>query len=339
MGGVLRFALLSLAFAACGELDSQAADDTPSLQRYGISVALPDGWHGRLTRATVEAATVPLGAVAQEVPLGADDVAVELFEFEPDPESFGAAEHDPSYSKGRPRPFSAEEFGPPELGGENPAKHGFARRNFSLAGRDFDLFVESGTAKPPAEAVATLNELVASLEVRAGDFYPGTIEPPGFAPATGWHVGSGGAGEVRATDHAEAWASTVPYRNGPRDLPPASTLETLPADGILIWIGLSRDNRWPPTAEWRPNHPRVSVPLELGQAAGGVGWEGQIREISLYRLFGRVGQQYDLDLWVFFGDGEPTREQRERAQATLDRLELPTWGSWELDGLGELVAA
>jgi hypothetical protein len=268
MGGVLRFALLSLAFAACGELDSQAADDTPSLQRYGISVALPDGWHGRLTRATVEAATVPLGAVAQEVPLGADDVAVELFEFEPDPESFGAAEHDPSYSKGRPRPFSAEEFGPPELGGENPAKHGFARRNFSLAGRDFDLFVESGTAKPPAEAVATLNELVASLEVRAGDFYPGTIEPPGFAPATGWHVGSGGAGEVRATDHAEAWASTVPYRNGPRDLPPASTLETLPADGILIWIGLSRDNRWPPTAEWRPNHPRVSVPLELGQAAG-----------------------------------------------------------------------
>lgn len=193
-------ALLSLAFAACAGLDSQAAEDTRMLERYGVSIMLPDGWHGRLTRGTVEAATVPLHGVSQDIALGAGDVAVELFEFEPDPDSLGAAELDPSYSKDRPRRFTVEEFGPPELGGDNP-DHGFTRRNFSLAGRNFDLFAESGTRRPPADAVAALNEIVASLEVRAGDFYPGTIEPPRFRTTSGWHVDSDGGGEVRATRH------------------------------------------------------------------------------------------------------------------------------------------
>jgi hypothetical protein len=75
------------------------------------------------------------------------------------------------------------------------------------------------------------------------------------------------------------------------------------------------------------------------QTRGGVGWEGQIREISLYRLFGRFGAQYDVDLWIFFGEGEPSADQRRRVQAMLDRLELPRWGSWELDGREEVVAS
>jgi hypothetical protein len=331
----LLLALVSLAAAGCGAVDSQGGESTRSLERYGIGITLPDGWHARLTRGTVEAATVPLADAGQPVTLDAGDVAVRLFEFEPDSEY--AAEIARSYTGGRPEPFAADEFGPPELGGENPEAHGFARRNFSLAGRYFDLFVEAGKPKPSGEAVAAVNDVVASLEVRGGDFYPGTVEAPSFQRADGWYVGSAGGGEVHASDVAEAWAATVRYRNDPRDLPPARTLETLPADGILIWVGLSRDNRYPPTAELTdPN--RVDLPLTLTQTAGGVGWEGQIREISLYRLYGRVGQQYDVDLWVFFGDGAMTPEQRARAQAMLDRLELPDWGSWELDGRDERVA-
>lgn len=327
----IALALIALA-PSCGAVERPAREGGPTLERYGIALTLPPRWHARLTRATVEAATAAVIPAGNDVSLGDADLLVRLFEFEPEPEYL--LETQRTHLDGRPNPFTAAEFSNSELGGDNPKSPGFARRNFSIAGRYFDLFVESGAAKPSKAAVAGLNELVASLEVRAGDFYPGTIEPPRFAPADGWHAGSFGGGEVRATDFGSAWAATVPYRNGPRDLPPAATLETLPPDGILIWVGLARDNRFPPTGELRARRPLVSVPLQVGHTQGGFGWEGQVREISLYRLWGWVGEQYNVDLWIFYGRREPTAEQRARAQGVLDRLDLPDWGSWELDGQG-----
>lgn len=320
---LLAVALLAVA-PSCGAVDAPTQEGSPRLERYGIAVTPPTGWHMRLTRATVEAETA------------AGDLLVRLFEYEPETDVL--LELQRTHPPGRPGSFTVSEFGSPALGGDNPNDNpkgrGFAQRNFSMAGRYFDLFAESAAAKPSEDAVAGLNELVASLEVRAGDFYPGTIEPPQFAPAEGWHTGSHDGGEVRATDHASAWAATVPYRNEPRDLPPVKTLETLPPDGILIWVGLARDNRFPPTGELRLRRPAVSVPLQLGQAQGGPGWEGQVRDISLYRLWGWVGEQYSVDLWIFYGRAEPTADQRARAQAGLDRLDLPDWGSWELDEEG-----
>jgi hypothetical protein len=325
---ILAFALMALA-PACGSAEAPGREASARLERYGIAVVPPPGWRARLTRATVEAATSAVIPAGNRVSLGDADLLVRVFEYEPEPNFL--VEWKQTHPDGPPDPFTAAEFGPPESDTFNP-RHGFARRNFSLSGRYFDLFVESGAAKPSKHAVAGLNELVASLEVRAGDFYPGTIERPRFPPATGWYTGSFGGGEVRATDFASAWASTVPYRNDPRDLPPVATLETLPAEGILIWVGLARDNRFSPTNELRPRRPRVSVPLQVGQTQGGFGWEGQVREISLYRLWGWAREQYNVDLWIFYGRREPTAEQRALAQGALDRLDLPDWGSWELDG-------
>jgi hypothetical protein len=305
---------------SCGTAEGPTQRGDAALERYGVAVTPPAGWHARLTRATVEAET-STGALI-----------VRLFEYEPATEM--SLEIRRTHPPGQPSPFRAAEFGAPELGGDNPKGQGFARRNFSLAGRYFDLFVESASAVPSEDALAGLNKLIASLDVRPGDFYPGTIEPPRFAPADGWHPGFDGGGEVRATDHAAAWASTVPYRNGPRDLPPRDTLETLPADGILIWVGLARDNRFPPTVELRRRSPVLRVPLQVNAMQGGIGWEGQVRDISLYRLWGWIGEQYNIDLWVFYGRGEPTQEQRAAAQDALDRLQLPDWGSWEQDGRG-----
>jgi hypothetical protein len=332
---LLAVALLAIA-PACGAVQAPARERGATLERYGIAVTVPPGWNARLTRATVEATTAAVIPASNEVSLGDADLLVRLFEYEPEPEFLLEAQR--THRDGRPDPFVAAEFSQTELGGDNPKSPGFARRNFSLAGRYFDLFVESGAEKPSADAVAGLNELVEALEVRPGDFYPGTIEPPRFAPATGWYTSSFGGGEVRAADFASAWAATVPYRNGPRDLPPRDTLETLPPDGILIWVGLARDNRFPPTGELRARRPRVSVPLQLGEDQGGFGWEGQVSEISLYRLWGWVGEQYNVDLWIFYGRREPTAEQRARAQEMLDRLDLPDWGSWELDGQGVVAA-
>ena len=329
IAGVLALALIALA-PSCGAAEAPAREANAKLERYGIALTLPPGWHARLTRATVEAGTAPLTPARNEISLAEAGLVVRLFEYEPEPEFMRETQR--THPDGSPRSFTAAEFRSTELGGDNPKGQGFARRNFSLAGRYFDLFVESAAARPSEGAVAGLNELVTSLDVRAGDFYPGTIEPPRFAPADGWYAGSYGGGEVRATDHASAWASTVPYRNGPRDLPPATTLEALPPGGILIWVGLARDNRFPPTGELRSRRSAVSVPLQLGQAQGGPGWEGQVRDISLYRLWGWVGEQYSVDLWIFYGRAEPTADQRARVQAALDRLDLPDWGSWELDG-------
>ena len=307
------------------------------LERYGIAVTPPHGWNARLTRGTVEAAPVPLSALGRKPPLGARDVYVQLFEYEPGAQDT-AAVLARNYTDGRPEPFRAAEFGTPEVPGETPRDHGFARRNFLLAGRYFDLFVEAGALAPPGDVVADLNALVGSLEVRRGDFYPGMIDPLRFPPTDGWHVDSAGGGEVRAADYAEAWASTVPYQNGPRDLPPSRTLETLPPDGIVIWIGVARDNRFPPTPERRGNRSPVQLPLRLSDAYGCVCFEG-VPDNWLYRLYGPVDEQYYIDLWVFFGrDDEPSAEERTRAQAMLDRLELPDWGPWELDGRGEVVS-
>jgi hypothetical protein len=327
--------VVALVCAGCGAVDAETGSGE-ALERYGIAVTPQAGWHVRLTRGTVEAATVPLAAPGQKPTLGPDDVSVLLFEYEPRPQD-GLI--DPVYKLGVPEPFRVAEFGPPELSGtlwgKSPNRHSFARRNFTVAGRYFDLFVEAGA--PPSD-VAALNALVASLQVRAGDFYPGKIEPPRFPPADGWWVGSAGGGEVRATDVAEAWAATVPYQNGPRDLPPSRTLETLPPHGILVWVGLARDDRFPPTAElrgeWRK--PPVHLPLRLSDLTGCACFEGVPRN-WLYRLYGPVGDQYYLDLWVFFGSADaPSVEELARAQAMLDRLELPNWGPWELDGRGDV---
>jgi hypothetical protein len=335
----VRVALLVLALlcTGCGAVDAEVGSREP-LERYGIAVTPPPGWNARLTRGTVEAAHVALGSLGQKPALGPDDLYVQLFEYEPGPQAT-AADLARNYANGRPEPFRAAEFGPSGLPGENPDNHGWARRYFLLAGRYFDLFVEAGALAPPGEVVVELNAIVGSLEVRRGDFYPGSVEPPRFLATDGWYIGSADGGEVRATDYAEAWAATVPYRNGPRDLPPSRTLETLSPDGIVIWVGLARDNRFPPTAERRGNRPPLHVPLRLSNAHGCACFEG-VPDNWVYRLYGPVGEQYDLDLWVFFGRvDEPSAEERNRAQAVLDRLELPDWGPWELDGRGAVAAS
>ena len=60
-------------------------------------------------------------------------------------------------------------------------------------------------------------------------------------------------------------------------------------------------------------------------------WEGQVRDLPEYRLWTRVEGQYDVDLRVYFGRPDPGGEMLAEAQAELDRLELPDWGTWELE--------
>jgi hypothetical protein len=304
--------------------------------RYGISVALPPGWHGRLGRGTLHAASFPLPSDAPgwaakvSKRLAADDVLVQLFENEPrrsPPLEVGGY---PELSA--PLRLDAGDFAPFDGVTEDSRRtgHGFARRTFQVSGRSFVLFAEAGERVPSASVIAGLNELLTSLAVDRGEFFPGTVAPARFPDRAGWFVGTSGEDEARAEgEFTTSWASTIPYADEWNALPPVETLERLPRNGIVIWLGLSRTNRFPPRPEGDQTFPTRAPPFSLDDFEVRPGWEGQIRGLPEYLLLATVRSQYNVDLRVYFGRPDPTEAMLAAAQSMLDGLELPDWGPWE----------
>lgn len=326
----------TLVVAGCGaEQGPERSAAQPLGPRYGISVSLPESWYGELSRGALVAATFPVppeGSVGlREMAfqqLEDDDVRVLLFE---------------SARENRSPPTDLSEF--PELSGALQLEvgdfgasdgnsddslltgHGFARKTFQVSGRLFVLFAETGSLPPTAAALAGLNEVLGSLAVEPGDFYPGMVEPARFSERPGWHVGASGPDEADADgEFTTSWAATIPYADGWNALPPFRTLERLPRDGIVIWLGLSRTNRFPPPKEAR------KAPFQLDDFERVDLWEGQVRDLPEYRLWGTVDEDTRLDLRVYFGRPDPTPAMLAEAQASLDGLRLPDWGPWELEG-------
>jgi hypothetical protein len=346
-GRVVVLVALAVLMSGCGAVETpeqarqveadRAADAPRQLgPRYGIAVTLPAGWDGWLGRGALHAASFPLPADAPGWTRKAaerfapSDVLVTIFENEPR----------------RSPPLELAEY--PELDGplrldagdfqpfdgitedSRASGHGYARRTFQLSGRFFVLFAEAGERVPPSAALAALNDLLASLGVDPGDFYPGTVAPARFPQRSGWFVGTGGPDEARAEgEFTTAWASTGPYADEWNALPPFKTLRRLPRDGIIIWVGLSRSNRFPPRPEGDATFPTREPPFSLADFEARAAWEGQVRDLPEYLLLATVRGQYNLDLRVYFGRPEPSEEMRSQAQAMLDRLELPDWGPWE----------
>jgi hypothetical protein len=102
--------------------------------------------------------------------------------------------------------------------------------------------------------------------------------------------------------------------------PPRKTLDQLPPDGIIIDLQMfGPDNPQTRTAE---------PPFRMAQADRSYPWEGQIGEIPLYGIAGRVpGQKYEVDVLVFFGRGHPTPDQIAAVDVELARLKLPDWSA------------
>jgi hypothetical protein len=305
--------------------------------RYGITVSLPAGWDGRLRRGALYAANFQLPTDASDwltsaaEGLGPDDILVALFENEP-------PKHEPDERDGYreldgPLRLESGDFltfdGITEE--SRATGHGYARRSFQTSGRLFVLFAESGRQIPGTEAQAGLNDLLASLAVAAGDFFPGAVEAPRFSDRAGWFVGASGPDDARAEgEFTTAWAATVPYADAWNALPPIETLSLLPADGVIIWVGLSRSNRNPPRPEGTPGFPAREPPFSLDDFDHRAGWEGQFGDLPEYVFWATVRGQYHLDLRVYFGRPDPSERMLAEAQEMLEGLELPVWGSWEV---------
>jgi hypothetical protein len=139
------------------------------------------------------------------------------------------------------------------------------------------------------------------------------VSAPHFGEAPGWHVGSTRARACpgvspRRCVQAEAWASTVPYRDCPDCVPPHRTLAQLPPDGIVIQLSYARERpvRMPARA-WPPRIRRKDVVA---------GFEGEPRRYGLFR-FGERSGTLERFLFVWFGRADPTRLQLARADAEL----------------------
>jgi hypothetical protein len=244
------------------------------------------------------------------------DLGVLLFEVEP---AFGVPVSSSFYRRGPPRPFAAPEFA-------GPGRQRIARRNFRVAGRLFDLFVEARDSVPTRRALRRLNALVGSLEIARGDFYPGVVEPAHFQPAPGWSARTTGALPFRPVTVSVSVASTVVWRDALNALPPARTLDALPPDGIALRVSLIADNRHVPVAD-RRDRELAQAPFRVAHASCGA-YQSFPESQRACVLRSLVPRQYRVEIWVMYGRKRPTREQRAKAQAQLDRLELPTWPRW-----------
>jgi hypothetical protein len=317
----LALVLLVLALGfACGSGSRESTGESgPDLERYGLSLSVPDGWDAEITRGTVRFANRELPGFPGPWQLERGDLVVEVLERD-------TPLSDPAAVDAAPR-LAVDDFVPPEPG-TYPGRWGVARANFTLAGRWFTVLAESGSRPGAADDLEQANTILVSLSARPGDPYSGEVQPARFAPADGWHTGtSGPRPEGAEGDWTTTWTATIPYRDLWNAFP-QRTLEALPREGVLIWVSLFR---FADPSGARAGFPARPRPYGLDDFEVLPGWEGQVRDLPEYRLWTRVEEQYDVDLRVFFGRPHPTGAMLARAQAALDRLHLPDWGAWELE--------
>jgi hypothetical protein len=190
------------------------------------------------------------------------------------------------------------------------------RVDFRDGGRAFTAHVYG----PPArrrEALAILD----SLRIRPAPFRE-RLHAAHFPLGPGWRtrISAPGADVPACGKQRVSWASTVPFLDGPRELPPSKMIQALPPDGIIIALVQYVD-----TCRRLKGIPALHPPLDLSKAtrSGFPGPRGD--DLPLYRILGRFPGRYDLDLWVFYGRRHPTKAQRAAAQRELTAVRWPAW--------------
>ena len=186
------------------------------------------------------------------------------------------------------------------------------RVDFRDGGRAFTAHVYG----PPArrrEALAILD----SLRIRPAPFVA-RLHAARFRATAGWHVRvSGPSHESPCLRQRISWASTVPFTDGARQLPPHTMIEALPPDGIIIAV-----TQWTECKSLRGMR-ALAPPLRVGRAVRMQFPGPRGDERPLYRIIGRFPGRYYVDVWIFLGRHNPTAAQRARAQRELAGVRWP----------------
>jgi hypothetical protein len=323
--------LLILVLTGCGGDDRAASSSGPTAVHHGDGVryVLPAGWNvaphsltphlvnprelftagtGRLAAGDGLCAQVPSAALAA---MRAQDVLVTV------QERAGAVGGFPA----RPRRFALVQSSPSDAdqcAGPHPA---FASHVFGFRdrGRAFHALVAIGHSAPQVrvrEALAILD----SLRSRPAPFST-RLHAARFPRAAGWRTRVGGrAHEGRCLRQRTSWAATVPFTDGPSDLPPHTMIQSLPADGIIMAV-----TQWVDRCRRLQGIRALRPPLRLDHATRMQFPGPRGDELPLYRVMGRFAGRYDVDLWVFYGRRNPTAAQRAAAQRELDGVHWPAW--------------
>jgi hypothetical protein len=187
------------------------------------------------------------------------------------------------------------------------------RVDFRDGGRAFTAHVYGSLARR-RQALAILD----SLRIQPVPFDTGSSAAR-FAAAPGFNTRVSRRQHDRCLVRRTSWASTVPFTNGPNELPPHSMIAALPPDGIVMAI-----------VQWHECRALRGIrafqpPLQLGRAVR-MGFEGpRGDQLPLYRLMGRFPGRYYFDVWVFFGRHRPAAAQFARAARELRSVRWPAW--------------
>jgi hypothetical protein len=176
--------------AAQEELDRLVVDPAPQtirdIDQFGISLAVPPGWEGRLFAwtsgpPTLELSTRPLDqltgdpAIPNRDRLGALDASIVLAEDDTADLGFVRIQM-PITIRDEDRCDGCEVL---DDGSTPPPGHALYRRTFSIAGRSFRLYVEFGSSLPPPSTWQMVDGLLGDIRVAGGAFTESASPSPG----------------------------------------------------------------------------------------------------------------------------------------------------------------
>jgi len=288
---------------------------TDAIDDFGIRMDLPEAWRGILFCCPIGgpsllAATVPItdlydGSSAREQ-LGTDDLFLVLSE------NFASAIHYESVVL--PIAIRPEDSCPTceimDNGTSPPSGHSLFYRSFAVGGRQFDLFVEFGTATPTGEQLAHVNDVLATLQIAPPESPP-PAESPEVVPEAPISVNLP-AGWIEKDDPVPGTsAPRVVAAYGTWDFPtggdcgPEAALQDLPTEGALVWVVEYANPGY--AGDFIPLLPGFGIDLQTPPAR----WECAAGAPSRMYLFRVGGRYFELHLALGPGAADETIRQAE----------------------------
>jgi hypothetical protein len=288
---------------------------TDAVDDFGIRMNLPDAWRGILfswsaSEPILHVATVPItdlydGSSAREQ-LGPDDLFLVLSE-----NLASAVHYEPVVL---PISIRVDDACPTceilDNGTSPPPDHSLYYRSFAVSDRQFDLFLEFGTATPTDEQLARVNDVLATLQIAPPESPPPaeSREEVPEAPVS--------------VDLPSGWiekGDPVPGPSAPRvvaaygtwDLPtggvcgPEPALQDLPPDGALVWIVEYANPGY--AGDFIPLLPQFSIDLQTPPAR----WECAAAAPSRMYLFQIGGRFFEVHLALGPGAADETIRQAQ----------------------------
>jgi hypothetical protein len=288
---------------------------TEAIDDFGIRMDLPEEWSGILfrwsaTEPIIHAATVPItnlyeGSSARKQ-LGPDDLFLVLSE------NFASAVH---YERVvLPVTIRTEDSCPTceimDNGTSPPPGHSLYYRSFAVSDRQFDLFVEFGTATPTGEQLAQLNDVLATLQIAPPGSPPSAESPEVVQEApisvnlpAGW-IGKEDPVPGTSAPRVVAAYGTWDFPTG-GDCGPEAALQDLPTEGALVWVVEHANPGY--AGDFIPLLPGFGIDLQTPPAR----WECAAGAPSRMYLFRVGGRYFELHLALGLGAADETIRQAE----------------------------